>query len=396
MRLPTLCALFAFALTALTQPAPAAASQCDGLKLAALGKRTAKELACHAKAARKGQPIDDACRGKAETALEEAFAKAEKKEDCSAPGNAASLEPLLERYLARLESRLRPEPDQNACAAKKLAAAAKDAAAKFKCQALAARKETAVDPECYDKSGASVGKLFAKAERKPPCFTSADASATDGLVVEAIDCMLTPTLEICTSIAIYALSIVPGAAMGYVPLDSFGFLPVAIGDEGFVELTTLPFLFNGETYSAVSVNANGYLVVGGGATTEDNDCCDLPAIPSAVRPNNVLAPFWTDLDGIGAPGVFSGTLTDGVATWQVIEWRVNVFATSSLRKFQVWLGANGTQDVSFAYDPASLPADPAGQPFQVGAENVDGTRGAGLGLGILPTQDLRITSTLSL
>ena len=83
----------------------------------------------------------------------------------------------------------------------------------------------------------------------------------------------------------------------------------------------------------------------------------------------MLAPFWTDLDGTGAPGIFAAILTDGVDTWLVIEWQVNVFGTTSNRHFQVWIGVNGMQDISFTYDPAALPADPNGQAFLVGAEN---------------------------
>ena len=68
-------------------------------------------------------------------------------------------------------------------------------------------------------------------------------------------------------------------------------------------------------------------------------------------------------------GIRAATLTDGVNTWIVIEWQVDVFGTNSNRHFQVWLGIDATQDISFAYDPAALPADPAGQDFLVGAEN---------------------------
>jgi hypothetical protein len=50
-----------------------------------------------------------------------------------------------------------------------------------------------------------------------------------------------------------------------------------------------------------------------------------------------------------------------------------------------------TEDITFAYDPANLPADPAGFPFNVGAENADGS--AGDQIAGLPTEDLRVTST---
>jgi hypothetical protein len=72
---------------------------------------------------------------------------------------------------------------------------------------------------------------------------------------------------------------------------------------------------------------------------------------------------------------------------------VNVKGTTSSRHFQIWIGLNGQQDITFAYDSAALPADPNGQPFLVGAENGLGTGGSQLPAGTLPTGDLRVTST---
>ena len=123
-------------------------------------------------------------------------------------------------------------------------------------------------------------------------------------------------------------------------------------------------------------------------TAEDNNCCNLPAGADPARPNNMLAPFWTDLDGTGAPGIFAATLTDGVDTWIVIEHRVNVFGTTSLRTFQTWIGINGVQDITFAY--AAPQTDPAGQDHLYGAENV---LGQGEMVGTLPTVDQTVTST---
>jgi hypothetical protein len=187
-------------------------------------------------------------------------------------------------------------------------------------------------------------------------------------------------------------SIAPATLHGYVPLDGFPDTLVApIGDEEFVKFNVPAFTYNGTSYDAVSINSNGYLVPGGNATAEDDNCCTLTGIPDPARPNNVLAPFWTDLDGSGAPGLMVNILTDGTNDWTVVEWRVNVFGTSSQRVFQIWLGVGTVQDVSFSYNVSTI-TDP-GQPFQVGAENINGTGGQGLPTGQLPTGDLRVTST---
>jgi hypothetical protein len=179
-----------------------------------------------------------------------------------------------------------------------------------------------------------------------------------------------------------------GALAGYVPLDQFT-AARPIGDEAIVNFNTPAYEYNGETYTALGVDSNGYLVAGGG-TAEDNNCCNLPAGPDPAPPNNLLAPFWTDLNGTGAPGFFIAVLTDGVNDWIVVEWRVNVFGTSSLRTFQVWIGINGEQDITFAYDPENLPEDPFGNDFLVGAENA---AGEGDVVAVLPTTDQRIVST---
>jgi hypothetical protein len=104
----------------------------------------------------------------------------------------------------------------------------------------------------------------------------------------------------------------------------------------------------------------------------------------------MLAPFWNDLDGTGAEGIRAAVLTDGVNSWIVIEYQVHVFGTTSDTHFQVWLGIDGVQDITYAYDPAALPGDPAGQDFLVGAEN---PVGEGDMEAVLPTEDLRVTST---
>ncbi len=183
------------------------------------------------------------------------------------------------------------------------------------------------------------------------------------------------------------------ASGGYLPLDAFGVVPDAVGDEEILGFDVPAFVYNSERFTSLGLTSNGYAVAGGG-TGEDIQCCDLPAGPDPSRPNNVLAPFWTDLDGTDAPGIFATVLTDGTNSWIVVEFRLDVFGTDSLRVSQIWIGlaANtpGGQDILFAYDPENLPAAPDGLPFLVGAENV---AGEGDLEAVLPTSDLVVTST---
>jgi Fibronectin type-III domain len=192
-----------------------------------------------------------------------------------------------------------------------------------------------------------------------------------------------------------APTIAPGSLFGYTPLHLFGVTPIGIGDEEALNFNVPAYRFAGEAFNQLGVTSNGYLVAGG-ATGQDVDPTP-QTLPDPARPNGVLAPFWTDLDGTGAPGVFAATLTDGVNDWVVVEWRVNIFGTSSQRVFQVWIGVNGPEDITFAYDPGNLPAaPPAGYGLTVGAENREGSAGDQIAPTFPetpPTADLQVTST---
>jgi hypothetical protein len=185
--------------------------------------------------------------------------------------------------------------------------------------------------------------------------------------------------------------IAPGVSpAGYLPLDLFGTTPTPIGDEQALNFTVPAFVYHGQTYTQLGVVSDGYLVAGGAS---GDDVQFIPqTLPNPVRPNNVLASYWTDLDGSGAPGVYANVLTDGTFSWIVIEWRVNLFGTSSQKVFQQWIGINGSEDITYTYDPANLPGDPGpAYGLTVGADNAEGT--AGGQITGPPVTDYRITST---
>ncbi|MET7280515.1 S8 family serine peptidase [Kribbella sp. NPDC005582] len=185
--------------------------------------------------------------------------------------------------------------------------------------------------------------------------------------------------------------IAPGALFGYLPLDAFGIPPTPIGDEQALNFTVPPYVFAGQTYTQIGVVSNGYSIAGGSAGGDDVQFAP-QNLPDIAKPNNVLAPYWTDLNGAGTPGVYVGTLTDGVSTWLVLEWRVNLYGTNSLKVFQQWIGLDGVEDITYAYDPANLPGDPgAAYGLTVGAENADGT--AGSQITGPPVEDYRVQST---
>lgn len=188
-------------------------------------------------------------------------------------------------------------------------------------------------------------------------------------------------------------SIEPGTtpAGGYLPLADFGVAFEAIGDEEAINYDLPAYEFAGETFTSIGVVSNGYAVAGGATGSEDIVCCPPQDMPDPERPNGVLAPFWTDLDGSDAPGIGATILSDGTNDWLVVEWQLNLFGTDTLEVFQLWVGLNGEEDISYAYDQEHLVAPPEEFGLSVGAENSAGT--AGEDFHTVPDTDQRVVST---
>jgi subtilisin family serine protease len=177
---------------------------------------------------------------------------------------------------------------------------------------------------------------------------------------------------------------------GYVPLSVFGIAPVGgVSDESISNFNVPDFTYAGSSYTRIGVTSNGYLVVGGG-TGADIQFIN-QSLPDATRPNNVLAPFWTDLDPGAAGAIRVGILGDGTNNWIVVDWNaVQEFSTPAQNSFQIWIGlsgdANPAEDITFTY--GTLQGNGDGGFMTVGAENLFGNRGANYyvdGVGTLPS-----------
>lgn len=193
------------------------------------------------------------------------------------------------------------------------------------------------------------------------------------------------------------VAIAPGASpAGYISLSNFGgTAAVAVGDETIVNFTVPAFRYADEVYTRLGIVSNGYLVVGGG-TAADISLAN-QSFPNVTAPNNVLAPFWTDLDPGAGGTVRVNVLSDGVSSWTVVEWEaVPEWSTGRRASFQVWIGVDGVQDISYTYDTIAGNGD--GGLLTVGAENRFGNRGGNQyvnGTGTLPGAgtSLVVTST---
>ncbi len=156
-----------------------------------------------------------------------------------------------------------------------------------------------------------------------------------------------------------------------------------------------PFQYNGQTWNTFGVISDGYLVAGD-ISSEDIEF-DPPDGTSPARPNNMIAPLWSDLDGTDAAGIRVAIFSDSPnpATrnrWIVVQYNVEVVGTEQAEVFQIWIGlsndASPAQDITWAYGPGS-PTDP-GLDFLVGAENL---LGQGEMTAVLPTSPQVVTST---
>ena len=159
-------------------------------------------------------------------------------------------------------------------------------------------------------------------------------------------------------------------------------------------------LFKGTIYRSVSISTNGFLQLGGEAVAAPVN----QRLPNPSAPNNVLAPFWTDLHPAGTDGTGGGQLYAGYAafpsgrTWLVIEWS-NVLAkgTNAKHTFQVWLQVGGqVEDITFSY--IVLESLGAGGALTVGAEDAQGELGKsyyynGSGSPPTPASNLTVSSS---
>jgi hypothetical protein len=197
----------------------------------------------------------------------------------------------------------------------------------------------------------------------------------------------------CNAASITVTDVPGGSPGGYLPLSLFGVAPIAgVTDDGIANFIVPAYSYAGENWNRLGFASNGFLVVGGGT----NGTFINQALPDPSGPNNVLAPFWTDLNPVAGGALRIAVLTDGVNSWIVTDWEdVPLFGTSILNSFQVWIGTNAIEDIWFVYGDTGVPSY-----LTVGAEDKNGAFGASYffdGVGTRPgrSSELRV-STLGL
>ena len=191
---------------------------------------------------------------------------------------------------------------------------------------------------------------------------------------------LTPALPPTVN-SLVVPAVPPSPAGGYLSISGPPFNVAPIGgmtDDAIVNFNVPAFKFGDETYTSLGVVSNGYVVIGGGTSQDIN--FRPQTFPNTARPNNVLAPYWTDLNPPAGPagsGVRIALLTAGPNAWIVVDWQnVPVFTGNAQRSFQMWIRIGATEDITFAYGANMGAGDPEG--LNTGAENRTGTSGRNL------------------
>jgi len=186
-----------------------------------------------------------------------------------------------------------------------------------------------------------------------------------------------------------------GTSNNYLSLSSLTPIP-GVGDETITNYNVPAFLFGGKTWSRIGIVSDGYAVVGGG-TGADVQFLN-QNMPEATPPNNVLAPFWTDLNPAFGGAMHIAIASGGGQSWLVLDWdKVVNYSNRAPNSFQIWIGLNGVEDITFAYGAELTNGE--GGALSVGAENEFGNRGDSYyynGAGTLPLPnnvDLIVSST---
>ncbi len=186
---------------------------------------------------------------------------------------------------------------------------------------------------------------------------------------------------------------------GYLPLSIFT-SPVGFPgncDDGAFVVNVPAFTFNGVTYGSVIWSVNGTVEVGTASGVPSS--FDNQNLPDPTSPNNILAPFWRDLNGCAGGDLYVIVLAGGGGQWLVLEWTdIPFFGDPAESSFQVWIGTDASafgNTIHYTYGKL----DDTSSGATVGVENATGTVGDSYffnGVGTPPAvgTDLEVFTTI--
>ncbi len=155
-----------------------------------------------------------------------------------------------------------------------------------------------------------------------------------------------------------------GPAYDWVDISTTGTPIVLANEEGRVVALPFAFSFYGAERTSVRVVSNGWLSFDTGSITTASFN---PTMPSTALPNDVVAPFWDNLDPSLGGSVLYEDMGDGRFVVSFLDVRP-VTGTGSFT-FQVILSEDG--EIRYQYQTMTAAATSA----TIGIENADGTIG---------------------
>ena len=156
-----------------------------------------------------------------------------------------------------------------------------------------------------------------------------------------------------------------GPTYSWIDISASG-TAVTLTDDGETTLT-LPFAFPfyGQTATTARLGSNGALIIG---ATTGNIPPGNGTIPSQGAPNNIVAPFWDDLNPGAGGQIRTQDMGDGrfVVSWLGVP---RFGDSASVMTFQVILDQSG--EITYQYNTMTGTTNSA----TIGIENADGTDG---------------------
>ncbi len=152
-------------------------------------------------------------------------------------------------------------------------------------------------------------------------------------------------------------------------------------DEVTIVYNVPTFAFGGQDYGQVTISDNGFVAAG---NVDTSGSYNNQQLPDETAPNNLIAPFWSDLDltGTAADDTGGGTMhiyglngSDGQLGWIAIDWidaQLWDDTSGNTYSFGVWLGVGANKGVN-VMNFISLGAIPGN--VTIGAEDISGAVG---------------------
>jgi len=200
----------------------------------------------------------------------------------------------------------------------------------------------------------------------------------------------TRVLSISEEIVNYTVAEIP---FNFMNINETGINTDLSGDDVSINIPIgFNFPFYQEIQNNITISSNGFLVFGFEGTTPEN-----LNIPNISEPNNLIAPFWDDLNLKIGGSIFyelSGISPDRKL---IIQWdNIPHFLFTPLGStFQTKLFENGIIEFHYFNTNFSNPFFDFGASATIGVENIDGSEGTqyshneaiifeGLGLSFIP------------